>query len=270
MINYKLIDRNGECYATFYCSMGNYYEVPAVYGADNTVDEAATQDAADYAVEICNLTSRKENAAVVIGDAIRDDVYVGGVLQRHDYSIEHPEGGKIADRLVSLFPNEPYLQQAGNLLGSYDVLREPYKNDSISLYHFDYPSDSLLAQYGLPSNADRQYRPWYGRKFDLVTKEVMLKVVLPDNEQIPAEIPRLGVGSFFAKIYHSNGTSEPMIDCYGFGSSALIRRFCNKHNLQYPLADEFEDQAWIWGAVYNLATKELSHMKGYVRNKLTA
>lgn len=269
-MDYRIITRNGESYVSCTCHNGHYYELPVIYKADGTEDHDKIADAVVHAHEFTQLQERQASAEISLGDAIRDDVYMGGVLQRHDYSIEHPEGRKIADRLVSLFPNEPYLEEAGNLLGSYDVLREPYKNDSISLYHFDYPSDSLLAQYGLPSTTDRQYRPWYGRKFDLVTKEVMLKVVLPDNEQIPEEIPRLGVGSFFAKIYHAGGTSEPMIDCYGFGSSALIRRFCNKHNLQYPLADEFEDKAWIWGAVYNLETKEISHMKGYIRNKLTA
>ena len=198
---------------------------------------------------------------------VRDDVYVNTSIVRQDYSLGTPAGATILAELEAAFPDYADFSRSNlNIIGKYDGYREPYQNASISWYDFgNYPSEALQLHFST-SYLNSTLRHWYGLKFDLVTKEVMLKVVLSTYEDPKPSLP---VGDTFYAVTHSrDGTLNKWVDAYVFATPKRIREFCADNSLTYPLPPTTHtdcDVVWCWGFVFNKDTLAYGPVKAYAR-----
>lgn len=233
---------------------GVYIEVP------HGDDESIVQDKIDNAL----MSAALEN---VIESQVRDDVYVSGEIVRQDYSIGTAEGAAILGELQTEFPDYAVFDRNDlNIIGKYDGYREPYQNPSISWYDFDVrPSEALQLSFGT-SYPQSNLKEWYGLKFDLTTREVLLKIVITDFE---GDTPDLPTGDTFYAVTHSqDGTSSEWVDAYVQATPKRIREFCTDNGLSYPLPPSTHtecDVVWCWGFVFNKQTMEYGAVKAYAR-----
>ena len=220
-------------------------------------------------------TSNKIDQSLLMGalqeiksGAIRDDVYVNQELVRHDFSISTTEGAAVLQELKKAFPNYVnYDSSPYNLVGKYEGYRQPYQNSSISWYEFEVkPSEALQLSFNA-SYLDNNVRNWYGLKFDLVTREVLLKVLI--NEYAGAA-PELPIGPKFYAITHSQNSANTTqwVDAYVHATPKRIREFCIAKGLDYPLPPTTHtecDVVWCWGFVFHKDTLEYGAVKAYAR-----
>jgi len=223
-------------------------------------DEIAVQDKIENQLVRIALSNFKESQ-------VRDDVYVSGSIVRQDHTLDTPEGAEILAELKEAFPDYANYERSNlNIVGKYDGYREPYQNPSISWYDFGLkPSEQLLLAYGT-SYQQSNLRDWYGLKFDLVIKDVLLKVVIREYD---GEAPELPKGDTFYAVTHSqDGTVSDWVDAYIQASPRRMREFCANKGLDYPLPPTTHtdcDVVWCWGFVFNKNTLEYGPVKGYAR-----
>lgn len=208
------------------------------------------------------------------GNEWRDDVYMNGELIRQDICISTDAGSAIVDQLEAGWDGfiPDYRTRNSNLVSEFSPVRPPYTNDSISFYEQNPPSDALKSQFELDYEA---YLPWYGLKFDKVdTSNVSIKVVLPSGEmhrahsdiatKIENKIPVWG-NHFFAVIYNSDNEMNENVDVYFHASYDRVQEWAEP-DLTMPHSDSsYNDNLWIWGAVYNTTSDEITHLKSYIR-----
>lgn len=207
----------------------------------------------------------------------RDDVYIDGAVARHDYSINSTNGLSLVEELESSWPDfiPNYRISESNLISEFTPIRQPYVNDSISLYNFELPSAELITQYGLEYGS---YLPFYGLKFDKTTSDVLIKIMIspttmaathPDLcTKMEASIPIWG-SHFFGLIYNSAGTIDPMVDVYFTIEYERAVEWCNSEGLPIPYDDETLNSKCIhWGGTYDSSTEKFVFAKGYIRNYL--
>ena len=245
------IKKEGVDYNTFFYD-DCYYEVPSNIDYLTVLEEHWIDKQIKAASELALAT---------------DDVYMNGSVKRQDYSVSTDEGTSLVQELQEHWPSLNYKKYPINIVGKYDAHRPPYENASISWYNFEQPSAELLSEYGLSANT-YVYKPWHGLKFDLTTKEVLLKVVVEDQSIDQDHRPTLPPNQkFFARIYYKDGSVDPMVDCYVYASPMTMKAYCDSVGITYPLPDDSEEsKCWIWGIVYNINTLEVTHVKAYIRH----
>jgi hypothetical protein len=208
------------------------------------------------------------------GNEWRDDVYMNGQLIRQDINISTDAGSAIVDQLEAgwdgFIPN--YRTRSSNLVSEFSPVRPPYTNDSISFYEQNPPSDALISQFELDYES---YLPWYGLKFDKVdNSNVSIKVVLQSGEmhrahadiaeKIESKIPVWG-NHFFAVIYNSDNEMNENVDVYFHASYDVVREWAEPGLRMPHTENSYNDNLWIWGAVYNTTSNEITHLKSYIR-----
>jgi|TARA_B100000900_G_C20586506_1_gene719819 hypothetical protein len=215
---------------------------------------------------------------------IYDEVYVNQKLVRKDWNIATGDGPALLEKVKAAFPKEEEIWESGalNVIGTYYApdgapLRPPYKNtNSISMYHVQRePSPYLLQSYGIDPST-HTWCPWYGLKYDLETKERMLKIVyygikqtenIPRPEGLPEDINPYWY--FFADIYHEDGSKSQERDIFLFATEEIFRPWCEKYGHTYPIPDEkLKDDIWCYGIVYDFETLEVKQVKGYIRYRI--
>lgn len=214
--------------------------------------------------------------------SFRDDTYMDGSLARQDYTVGTTQGQAIVAKLEADWADEvpDYSAHATNLVAEFTPNRLPYTNDSITWYNFEEPSSSLKAAYGLSYT---NYLWWYGLKFDKVTKEVMLKVVLDNDEFVSVYgEPDLGSislphwlakknGRFFARLHKKDGTYDDHYDIYIHAPISLFKEWVDENSLTFPYDDssiDLKDNILCWGITVKESTSEIKHLKAYARNYL--
>lgn len=247
-----------------------------VYLKNGTIDYDKSEKAILGAWEMLvgagykHFTYRNHNE----GKKWRDDVYMNGQLIRQDINISTDAGSAIVDQLEAgwdgFIPN--YRTRSSNLVSEFSPVRPPYTNDSISFYEQNPPSDALISQFELDYES---YLPWYGLKFDKVdTSNVSIKVVLQSGEmhrahadiaeKIESKIPVWG-NHFFAVIYNSDNEMNENVDVYFHASYDVVKAWAEP-NLRISHTDNsYNNNLWIWGAVYNTTSNEITHLKSYIR-----
>lgn len=235
---------------------GLYMEVPIK--ADESEEEL--QEQIDMTILSVALESFYESQ-------IRDDMYCNTSIARQDYSLLTPEGQVILAELKKEFPDyDDYERSSFNIVGKYDGYREPYTNPSISFYNFDTMiSEAMLLNFGT-SYPTENLKNWYGLKFDLVTKEVLLKVVIKEYDGNKPDLPE--GQAFYAITHKEDGTTGDLIDAYVYATPQRIRKFCEAKGLTYPLPPTEHkdcDVVWCWGFVFDKNTLEYGPVKGYAR-----
>ena len=214
--------------------------------------------------------------------SFRDDTYMDGSLARQDYTVGTTQGQAIVAKLEADWADEvpDYSAHATNLVAEFTPNRLPYTNDSITWYNFEEPSSSLKTTFSLDYNA---YNNWYGLKFDKVTKEVMIKVVL-DNDEFVAQYgePNLGSvslphwlakknGRFFARLHKKDGTYDDHYDIYIHAPVGLFKEWADENSLTFPYdttSIDLKDNILCWGITVKESTNEIKHLKAYARNYL--
>lgn len=242
-----------------------YFEVPGVFNDDGSpklpdIDKLARQSAINILIQ-----HRTQQYFTNPEDAIKglqDEVYVGQKLVRTDATLWYDQ---TVEPLRLLWENWPtgydFESSKSNVVGLYDGYREPYTNQSISWYEFKLPSPELRQQYGAAGYLDHDVLNWYGLKFDLVTKDVLFKIVLRDVDTVKPPLPE-GF-KFYARIHDKDGTVDPLIDCYVSTISDEMRAYCAEHNVEFPVPDDIADRVILWGIVYDERTLEIKYVKGY-------
>jgi len=236
-----------------------YYEIPK-----RVESELETQERLDsHMLETATLNFKKSQC--------RDDVYVDQEIVRQDYTTAQPEGVALVQILQDRFPDYVnYTRWDYNFVGSYGGYREPYENNSISFYDFGInASEELQLRFGTSYLISDLYG-WYGLKFDLVTDEVMLKMVFKTYDDPRPEFPSTR-NLFFARTHFTDGTSSDWVDAYIYATPKVVKNFCAENNLTYPLNDNEHlacDVIWCWGFVFHKDTQEYGAVKAYSRYNL--
>lgn len=201
-----------------------------------------------------------------------DTVYVDGEIIRQDYSIRLPEAAALIETLKENFPDTTINFQSfpSNLIGSYDGYRPPYTNESISFYEMCTPSTELLQEYGISSTEYPDIFSWYGLKHNLITKDIILKLVFSGNAipptRLPIDLPVSQIGnSFFARTHYKDGTVEPYIDYYLNTTEDEIVKFCSNNNIPFTPVICEEGEFLLYGITFDYDTKEILNVKTYMR-----
>jgi hypothetical protein len=245
---------------------GHYFEVPGTFNEDGSLDEAATvarikRDMLMRIVHTRRYEQLRDTDCALRG--LHDAVWVNGELIREDHTLYHAEAAEPLAMLKEAFPEGYDFESAmTNVLGCYDGYRPPYKNPSVSWYEFSYPTEELLDRYKVDRSQYRSILDWYGLKFDLLTKSVILKVVCMDVEGEKPPFPE-NCFIFYATTHHEDGAVDDMVDCYVWTPWEIMREYCDAHGLAHPADDETCQKIVQWGIVFNKKTLELTTVKGY-------
>jgi len=265
MRDYEVKVDGDESYAT--------YKTPDVYLEVLQTDDTSEQQIQDHIdkVLIENVAETKLN-----GGLARDDVYVGGEVVRQDHSLGTPEGQAILDELKNEFPDldiVDFESDKYNCFGKFDGYREPYKNASISFYDPNAElTDSINSHFNLPSSVP--HFAFYGLKFDLVTKDIGIKLVFDKYEDTLPELP-VSISPILPTYYSVNYSKEGLLgDWVSVFIPATPKRildFCDLHGIKYPLPPTTHtecDLVITWGFVFNRHNLEYGPLKGYARYNL--
>lgn len=206
-----------------------------------------------------------------------DFVYVDKEIVREDFSMNTEEGQVIMAKLETEFPNfTDYRRQANNMVAEYDGYRAPYSNPSLSFYDFQIVMPAAIQTAFNVSYQASELKTWYGLKFDLVTRDVLLKAVVLDFAGAKPELPPSHpiYNNYYALTHSADGSVSDWVDCYSFSTRSQIKQFCLDKGLDYPLPDEEDlkpgyQAVWNWGVVFNKSTLEYGPVKAYVRYYLT-
>jgi len=220
---------------------------------------------------------------------MRDDVYMGGVLGRSDYSIGSTQGQEIKAKLEADWADEvsDYESNPLNLVSEYGADREPYVNDSISWYCFDAMPSSIVSDFGLSSNSDH-FREWWGLKFDKVTKAVLCKAVYNwpgflANKRDDMVIPFLpdwlwnldterrvdhndgDVNLYVAMIHDKDENIDEHYDIYFQAPQNLVKEFCDANSISFIHNGDITDNIMQYGFTVKGTTGEIKYVKTYTR-----
>jgi hypothetical protein len=147
--------------------------------------------------------------------------------------------------------------------------RPPYDNPSISWYEMKAPPATMLGQYGAAGY--RSYMDWYGLKFDLVSREIMLKVVLGADCFLDQALPHLPRGAkFYARIHRFGGSVSPEVDCYVLSDRDVMKAYCQAVGHPWPYADDTAGSVWLYGVTFNIETGQIEVVKAYERTQAAA
>ena len=248
-----------------FCNIGWVWNGTEFYDPDPQPFPEPVQGEIVSTGDIINqLISTNPNSAKV-----HDQVYVDGVMVREDISICLPEAAPVLALLKETFPDSDvdFESTPTNFIGVYDGYRPPYTNESISWYEMKAPSKELLAKYQIPEGMYPDIYSWYGLKHNIVTKDIMLKVVFKGTSLDASLLPELPniQNSFFARLHRIDGTVEPYVDCYCPASESEIIDYCNRHNVPYTTVRDKPGNIWTYGITFNSDTKEIITVKSYKR-----
>ena len=201
-----------------------------------------------------------------------DKLYHNKSLAREDYTVGSVKGKALVAKLQEKYPNYAnWTRSNKNAIGEFEGYREPYKNHSITWYDIGVNSSlELLSEYKVGSEEDNitsiraaaeSQFGWYSLKFDLVTDEVILKVGYNDIANKPESLPN-NIW-YYAVTYMPDGTVSDWVDVYSHETESYMRKFCEDHNLEWPLPDDFDGGVLLWGLLFNKTTLEYKSVKAY-------
>ena len=218
---------------------------------------------------------------VPVTTKLYDDVFSNKELIKQDWNISLPRAIELKAKVNEIFPDDQdWNSNKYNIMGEYvgDSIRPPYKStNSVTFYHmYQLPSKELLEQYKVP-DVGYDYKFWHAIKYDLDNKVKRLKLVIEDDEKTSnyqtnptTFIPRPSLPQckdvFFAKIFNEDGTEADEYDVFFVTIPAVMRDYCLKNNLDFPLPDSrLGDYIWIYGLVYDKTSLEIKQVKAYIK-----
>ena len=255
-------------------------EIPSILNDNSTVNLNKSENKAliVYQENLGIIKSQLEYIGTVTESAARDDIYMNGVLARHDYAVGTTQGQAIVAKLEETWADEvsSYTTHSKNSVAEYLILRPPYTNNTISFYNFEEPSDAIKTTFNATYE---QYNHWYGLKFDTVTESVLAKFVIPEQEMervdptvYNAVSNHLPISSyhFYARIHDKSNNVNENIDVYFMADPVFVGAWCteNSYIFPYDITDlTIAPKLLIWGCVYNTVSGEITHVKAYTREE---
>lgn len=196
----------------------------------------------------------------------KEELWVDGEIVREAWCTEMDEAQPIIQDLLNNFPDytiEQIKSGKSNMIGYANNYRPPYNNGCISWYEWEYPSASDIEKYKVVLPENCYFYRWYGKKFDLVTKQVWLKYVFRGNFPKP-EMTVDSKQEFYALIADEDGNVLPHVDIYFISDYNEVKKYCTEKGLVYPAPPpEEEVKTRLWSFVYDINTLEISKVKGY-------
>lgn len=262
MVEYTIRVDNGVELICFH-NGSDYYEFPKQEG-ETINDELFTKKKKE-----ANYNSLTTGRNFMVQH--KDKVYMNGGLVRTDMNVGIDDAQPVLNKLIQEFPDytmDDLKSTTYNIVGEYGNYRPPYNNNSVSIYHFNTPSDALLEDYGCVDTYGDTLCQWYGLKHDLVTKDISAKIVFtPHNyKTFFNNAPTIDtIYPFFARIHNRDGTVSDWVDMYVFEKNEDMRAYCEGIGKPFPLPDTITEQAWIYSIVFNDTTGEINNVKGYIR-----
>lgn len=195
-----------------------------------------------------------------------EKLWVDGTIYREAVSVVTHSGQQVLATLREKFPDTDVGAEPLECVGLVPAgVRPPYSNPNVSWYTWKLPPQDILDEYNVQETS---FFPWYGKKFDLVTGEISLKITHTHPIPKPAALP-LGGRHGFGKIYHSDGTADKAVDYYVECSAEDFRSFTAHHNLNFPLANPSEYEVLGYGVVFDADTLDIHMVKAYTMHDIT-
>jgi hypothetical protein len=200
-------------------------------------------------------------------------VYSNGVLAREDKT--SADNSELLQELNTLFPEVCARYDVLNkckFISEYNNYRPPYKNRGISCYTFENVSSILKKDF---SSAESSILPFYGLKFDTITKKYYIKSFHTDGvlrhidailySTIHDLLPISHTLSVYGFLQDNEGVKDPNIDIYFRASENIMLDWCSLHNISFPydLQEGLKDKLIGWGCIYNTDTNKISQAKAY-------
>lgn len=208
------------------------------------------------------------------GSTFVDELYYNGNKVRTDYKVNAPEAIPIIDTLVNAFPDDYVASELQNLnqgmIANYSGYREPYTDNSISLYYFEAPSNELLDSYQVPENIKQAINPWYAIKHDLTAQTKSLKVMCNKNDSFNISgVPSRIIESHrtqYGRLFNSDGSTSSLIDIYFFATKSYVQSLLSGTDKNFPAGEDIAIQ-W-YSLVFDESTQEIVNVKGYLRKEV--
>ena len=253
-----------EVNAVFVCfndAYGNYHETPA--SSDVSQDEL-------FEVAVSFLRS-KGRSSMANKTSLSDDVYVNGQIVRSDRPIAELS---LTEEELQLIPEGAQ----GVIGGRYSGYRPPYSGSGLSIYDQRKPPKSLLDSLGrteedfpawadcsaCSDTSDTGLHDWYGIKRDDATGSVSYKLIEPYHEAHGGpDMPHMSK-IWTAKIYLLDGTTDSHVDFYVTGWTEDVKSWCTSNNVAYPLPEDFEQDPWCFGVIWDSEQDSVVAVKAYV------
>lgn len=106
---------------------------------------------------------------------------------------------------------------------------------------------------------------------DLVSSEILLKVVVRADRFTDAAMPPVPRGArFFARIHRNDGIVTPDVDCYVLRDHQMMRDYCQSIGHPAPYLDGNPCSVWLYGVTSNIDTQLIEVVKAYERTSATA
>lgn len=198
----------------------------------------------------------------------KEELWVDEELVRTAWCIDQPEAEPIMDEVIAAFPNitKEYLMcTRSNMIGYASNYRPPYSNGCVSWYAWEYPSQEDHNTYNIFLPEGCKLNRWFGKKFDLVTKQVWLKYVFAGSTMRRPELPPCKIEPFYAMISDEAGNVLSEVDVYFNSTHDEVKQYCKEKGLRYPAPPQLEeyDTRRLWSIVYDYDTLEISKVKAY-------
>lgn len=198
----------------------------------------------------------------------KEELWVDQEIVRTAWCTELPEAEPIMDAVLEAFPNitkEYLMSNKSNMIGYAANYRPPYSNGCVSWYAWEYPSEEDHEEYNIFLPEGCKLNRWFGKKFDLVTKEVWLKYVFAGKDMRRPPLPPCKIDPFYAMISDQSGNVLPHVDVYFNSTHDDVKQYCAENNLTYPAPPQLEeyDTRRLWAIVYDYDTLEISKVKAY-------
>jgi hypothetical protein len=235
-------------FACFNDAGGKYYEVP-------TTAEATEEENLAVAV---NCLRSKGQSSLMNKETLLDDVYVAGEIVRKDRPVAELE---LTEEELQLIP-----EGANAVIGGrYSGYRPPYSGSGLSIYDQREPPNSLLNSMGkTQEDFPAGLHHWYGIKKDDTTGNLFYKLVEPYHESHGGpDMPHINK-IWTAKIYSSEGVADNHVDFFVTGWAEDVKSWCDYNNVAYPLPEDFKQDPWCFGVIWDSEQDSVVAVKAYV------
>jgi hypothetical protein len=198
----------------------------------------------------------------------KEELWVDQQMVREAWCIELDQAQPIIDNLVEAFPDltrEYLCSMRSNMIGYAANYRPPYSNGCVSWYTWDYPTEQDHLDYNIFLPDGCKLHRWFGKKYDMETKEVWLKYVFKSSTMRCPPLPPCKAQPFYAMISDQEGNVLPYVDVYFNSTHEDMKQYCDDMGLTYPAPPELEDydSRRLWAVVYDYETLEITKVKAY-------
>tara|TARA_R110000822_G_scaffold5031_3_gene21768 strand:+ start:1426 stop:2112 length:687 start_codon:yes stop_codon:yes gene_type:complete len=199
----------------------------------------------------------------------KEELWVDQQIVREAWCTELAEATHIINDLLLAFPDitlDYIKSNKSNMIGYASNYRPPYSNGCISWYTWEYPTTQDQLDYNVYLPDGCSLCSWFGKKYDLTTKQVWLKYVFKGKSMPCPSLPKYLVTSskpFYAMISDASGNVLPEVDVYFYSHFDDVEQYCKDNSLVFPAPSKLNKGRRLWAFVYDYETLNISKVKAY-------